>query len=216
MSRYVTYTAVVAAGNRLPIHIGGNYVSCLAADDTLKVAFDGGAPGEIYQGVTVEVDLPFSEFEIVNDTAGPVSFTLGIGTGRVRDQRLTASAPLDVRDPGDNSSFADVVAAIVAAGALIEPENDWAGATLDQGSAAGTPVLVTAAANTNGVRVRFLSLVCGSAGHAQFRIGGAVAVANWSTHGVVVDKPFIVPAGLEISLSRTGADSYTMVVYEVL
>lgn len=126
LRQFRTYPGItVAAGEQKTINVTGSYLSCYAASDDFRIAFDDGVQSDFFGGAEVllpghqEKDRPetFTKVTIINPNAGTLTVSLAVSFGEFRDRRLTAIgsiATLAKKSPADTL---DLDATTVAAAA---------------------------------------------------------------------------------------------------
>lgn len=117
---YSDYRFTIAAGDSIVVHAVGRYVTCLEANIDFEIGIGSDALQFMTQGLTVEM-APGEVFtQVTLDNTGgaaPLVVRVGIGTGNLRDQRLTLTGSIDVSKGDALSTLADV--ALVAATATL-------------------------------------------------------------------------------------------------
>lgn len=89
---YATRDYTVEPGATLQIVRQAQFVACLAASDTFKIAFDDGSESDFEAGLTYSPESGFSRILIRNPGATTLTVSLGIGAGNIRDGRVTINA----------------------------------------------------------------------------------------------------------------------------
>jgi len=114
---YSGYKFTIGAGDSIVVHAVGRYVTCLEANIDFEIGIGSDASQFMAQGLTVEM-APGEIFDkITLDNAGGASalvVRVGIGTGNLRDQRLTLTGSIDVSTGAVLDTVADVSCANLA------------------------------------------------------------------------------------------------------
>ncbi|WP_299394639.1 hypothetical protein [Pelagibius sp.] len=99
---YATFRYTVAAGASETIPAVGSYVAILDANQTFHVALDDDTPQEIQSGLTIQME-PGERFEKVtidnSQNGADLTVFLAIGTGELRDARLSLSGEVQLATP---------------------------------------------------------------------------------------------------------------------
>jgi hypothetical protein len=227
VTRYQSYSGTIASGDTFVINRQGRSVTCLSASDDLEIVIDDGSRSFFTAGISMEFDDAFAKVQLHNPTAGPVTFLIATAMGKVDDNRLTASGEIKVLDPGaGGESFADVIASQAAILAMMQNAQDQRAGVTDLTNcqffeaAGATITALTAAANTNGAIIRYVSAEAGNGSGSALRLDGNVLVgctlAGSGLSGALNGKDFYVPAGVEIELYSASSNYRATLALEVL
>jgi len=142
---YRKSTNIIAAGATLRITRQGSFFHVIEADEAFSVGFDNNGLSPFFAGLEYEVPdgTAFTSVQIENTSSDDLTISFGIGSGGVRDGRLTVTGRLKVVDT-DGNSFAENIAAIEAAATA--PDTFTTGATVSAGNGATS---LMAAANAS-------------------------------------------------------------------
>lgn len=89
----------LGAGDEITIARTSDFLMCLEATDTFKVAFDGDSDWDDFlAGLTFKPLTGFNKVSIYNDTGASNTIKLGFGKGDVKDSRLTLSGSITNRE----------------------------------------------------------------------------------------------------------------------
>lgn len=109
---YSDYRLTIAIGDSVVVHAVGRYVTCLEANIDFAIGIGSDALQFMAQGLTVEM-APGETFDkiMLDNTGGasPLVVRVGIGTGNLRDQRLSLTGSIDVSKGDAFSTVADVL-----------------------------------------------------------------------------------------------------------
>ncbi|WGT50151.1 hypothetical protein [Thioclava nitratireducens] len=122
---YATRDYTVEPGATLQIVRQAQFVACLAASSTFKIAFDDGSESDFEAGLTYSPESGFSRILIRNPGAQTLTVSLGIGAGNIRDGRVTINAgvTLPVREGAPDVFTAQRIQIVSQTDTLILPEN---------------------------------------------------------------------------------------------
>jgi len=227
---YRKSTNIIAAGATLRITRQGSFFHVIEADKAFSVGFNNNGLSPFFAGLEYEVPdgTAFTSVQIENTSSDDLTISFGIGSGGVRDGRLTVTGKLDVADNG-GASFDEVVtataavatatAAVATATAAVAPQVA-ADAWLDldgytRESFGNSSDIVTAADNVNGVEILYANMMNSSAGRGFLNIGTVIFFGVWANSTDTITR-VRVPAGLKISFSETSDASILNIVYKVL
>lgn len=96
--KYTEWTFALAAGQTEQVSISADFVACLAATANFTLSLDGSPHANFMAGLLYRAPQGFDKLEITNPTAGAISVTLGIGSGDLRDARLSLSGSLKTKE----------------------------------------------------------------------------------------------------------------------
>lgn len=122
---YATRNYSVEPGATLQIVRQAQFVACLAASSTFKIAFDDGSESDFEAGLTYSPESGFSRILIRNPGAQTLTVSLGLGAGAIRDGRVTINAgvTLPVREGAPDVLSANNLVSISLTSKLIVPKN---------------------------------------------------------------------------------------------
>lgn len=216
--RYSTWAGVIPANGEVDIDRVGSYARLLSGDVGLQIRFDDEAPGNLLVGTGIDAAETFRRVTLINTTGADISVELAIGRGKIDDSRLTVSGVVDVRDPGDNSSFSDVIASVVSVLAMLGNDTDLrkpvltlAAATYASVALSSTVTIVPAASNINGVIIRKIVLYATAGGAPRCTCGGNTVAMGYgdAANGIggnpVSSENLLLPAGQDVVLANTSS-----------
>jgi hypothetical protein len=114
---YTTQTVTIQPGDFVQITRPGDFVTCLAAAQGFKIAFDSGAESDFSEGLTFKVAGSFGTVRLRNSGAAVVTVKLAIGFGQVTDNRLVPTLPLASRAVSPDVFQSGAPVAVPAGGA---------------------------------------------------------------------------------------------------
>lgn len=94
---YTTFTGTVAPGAMRHVSRQGSFLTCLAATHAFELGFGDNPRSEFAAGLTFETASTFDKVTIYNPSTRPLTFTVGIGRGMIRDSRLTLGGTIGVQ-----------------------------------------------------------------------------------------------------------------------
>lgn len=112
---YATRDFSVAPGATVQIVRQARQVACLAASSTFRIAFDDGSESDFEAGLTYSPEAGFTRILIRNPGAQTLTVTLGIGSGSIRDARVTINAGVTLPVREVSPEILTTGAAIIAA-----------------------------------------------------------------------------------------------------
>lgn len=229
--RYSTWAGVIPANGEVDIDRVGSYARLLSGDVGLQIRFDDEAPGNMFVGTGIDAAETFRRVTLINTTGADIFVELAIGRGKIDDSRLTVSGIVDVRDPGDNSSFSDLIAknaeilAMMQNGELQRIALGKVGASKASFTAGTTPVtVIDPVTNTSGAIVRTAN-VAGGRGAAGGISVGTSAPAGWKSNGIllavagtraVLPYPLYLEAGQGLYASANAPSASFGITWDIL
>ncbi|MDX8353663.1 hypothetical protein [Cognatiyoonia sp. IB215182] len=164
----------------------GDFFHVLRADGAFSVAWDDDAATPFFAGLEYEVrdGRSFNKVQIVNKGQDVLNIEVGIGSGGIRDSRLTTSGPVDARDNG-GASFGDVVNAAEAAQWLNMDGYRW------DNFEGGDNQMVRRDDNDHGIEILHAQLSSGSASTARLVMQWSPPPVNVGPGGIGVGQPVI-------------------------
>lgn len=206
-SSYRVYPLAVPANGEVFLDVTGTYLAVLTATDPDGIQIGIGEDEAYFWplGLTVETRDPFRQVRVRDTSGAPNLIQVAVGVGRLTDNRLTASAPLELAAGGGLALLRGDVQAINARLAN-DREKRAALTTLEGAShywvANSSATWITALANTAGCIIRFLELESRGGANAQITIDGNVLVSVTSTGDsslIHTERDIFVPAGQAIA-----------------
>ncbi len=236
----MSYTAPVyllQPGQRETIPVVGREIAVIEADKDFLIAVNSGEPHFITAGLQLRMENVFSNIVLRNPHAEAITVRLGITDGAIKDNRASVSATLPVRDPGDLSSFSDVIAALAdveasqaAILAMMQNANDQrialkvTGQNSASGNLPGSAVMIIdPSLNLNGAVFRHGHIVA-SAGTTGGFFYGSSAPANINNNALIratnsgVDKlsGYVLEAGKGVWVFAAGGSGYFSASWDYL
>ena len=186
---YRKSTNIIAAGATLRITRQGSFFHVIEADKAFSVGFNNNGLSPFFAGLEYEVPdgTAFTSVQIENTSSDDLTISFGIGSGGVRDGRLTVTGKLKVEDT-DGNSFAQNIAAIDAAATA--PDTFTTGAAVSAGNGATSLI---AAANASRSEV----ILVNTDAEKMVYIGGA--------SGATAAQGIPLQAGQSITLQTSAA-----------
>lgn len=94
---YTTYPVTLAAGAQTTLAVAGRTVRVLeASTKDFRVTLNNGAESIVPPGTAITLDEGVSSVRLRNTGTDPLALVLAVAAGTVADDRLTASAPVDI------------------------------------------------------------------------------------------------------------------------
>ncbi|WOF73811.1 hypothetical protein QMT40_001447 [Parvibaculaceae bacterium PLY_AMNH_Bact1] len=212
---YNSFTLADGESVQIPAH--AEFMRCLEATAAFEFNIDDGGWQYMAAGISYISDDPsgFETFRVRNISGADNTLVLAHGWGELRDDRLTASGTVNVRqtetvnvlETGDRSLSSD-------GGSITE-----VGATLYSGTPGAEPgvEVVSAAANTNGVIIRTCCINKDAVGVAYLKVGTKIVFigssSSWFAENLT--REIKVDAGVSISVVGDGGASVVM-TYDIL
>ena len=232
----------IADGDIYPLYVGGNFVSVKSADQafTLRLDDENEYDASVNRKFRLAESDSFKKVEVINDSGSDLTFQIEIGFGDVDTNDIAINAAVGVKNadaPNDKLAVddADTQAAIAALQTEVEVVKtsnsamlaaiqgddtarqaltDLSNCDYAQATSVMSIIVVTSAANVNGIMLRFATVSAWSTGWGGLTIGGKRIL-----YGVGDNTPEVrdvkLPAGEELVLIANPGTTVSA-FYEVL
>ncbi len=116
----------VLAGQMLEIGATGDFVRCLESTATFEISLNSGSRLYFSSGIEYKTSGTdeFTSIQIFNVGGSPLTVTLGWGYGELNDNRLTATAALNIATPTGLQTTADQTVNSNSSGLIVAANND--------------------------------------------------------------------------------------------
>jgi len=224
---YLEFSYSVPANDSIELFEVFSYFRCFSVSASGLQLVVGDSPGVtsfVGAGIGIDFIHPVGRLKIVNPTGAAITITGAVSSGRIHDDRLTATGDVAVIN-GSVTPLQTNDAAVLAM--LQNPDSQRAALTDLTGASQATvtnttTTLVTAGANVNGVIIRLFSgSSLGTAGQRAILILNGVQTLSIDNGGGGTGngawiKDIFVPAGWSVAAQSTTTSCFCLITYEVL
>lgn len=194
-------------------------VTCLENDGAFRVQFDGKSETDWEAGLSFKPVGGCTQITIRNTSGASNRIVLGLSSGDVSDNRLQFGGTMDV-DNGAGVSFGDVVSALANVEseiAAFRAQSDFVDLSgYDFGSTQTAGDIVTAAANTAGIKVLFASIYSSTGGDGAKLLFNGYPILMAGEGNASKIENVILPSGGALNLPSGGSSVLATYALEVL